>query len=295
MGDRARVDGWMSLPGGTACAIHALDVVDGAGRRHPLVLKRFVRGDWVDREPDVATREARHLAALATLASGDLPVPRLVGVDPDAETCDCPTLLMTRLPGRSLLQPEDMAAWLRGLCQPLIGLHAIPIDGLDCFAPYRSYNDLRSVQVPAWSQRPEVWEGVLARVRGERPGFAARFVHRDYHPNNVLWCRGELSGVLDFTDSSVGPAAVDLGHCRLNLAQLHGPEVAERFLQTYASLAPRTIELDPYWDLLSLVEVLPGPDIVYAGWTKLGVRGLTTRIVRDRLDAYAADLMAKLG
>lgn len=291
VGTRARVDGWMILSGGSACAIHAIDVMDDRGQRLPLVLKRFFRRDWLAREPDIAAREARHLQALACV---DLPIPRWVGVDPQGEVCDHPAVLMTRLPGRSELVPDDMDAWLRGLVEPLAVLHDIADDRLAAFGEYRSYNDLEALAVPAWSSCPAIWQQLIERVRGERPGFVPRFVHRDYHPTNLLWTRGRVSGVLDFTDSSRGPAAADLGHCRLNLAQLHGPDVAERFLAMHQALAPGSIEIDPYWDMLSLVEVLPGPDDVYWGWTNLGVRHLTTRVVRERLDAYAAGLVAKL-
>ena len=65
VGARARVDGWMLLEGGSACAIHGVDVLDARGVRQPLVLKRFFRRDWVAREPDLAAREARHLEWLA--------------------------------------------------------------------------------------------------------------------------------------------------------------------------------------------------------------------------------------
>jgi aminoglycoside phosphotransferase (APT) family kinase protein len=292
VGSRARVDAWMTLEGGSACAIHAVDVIDAVGLRHPLVLKRFFRADWLAREPEVAAREARHLKLLEAV---DLEIPRLVGVDPDASVCDHPAVLMTRLPGRSELLPENLDTWLNGLAEPLIVLHALGEDICGQLAPYRSYNDLATLQVPGWSQRPKVWQRVLERVRGDRPAFGPRFVHRDYHPTNLLWTRGRVTGVLDFTDSSRGPASVDVGHCRLNLAQLHGPKTAERFLEIHEALAPGSIEVDPYWDLLALIDILPGPEGVYWGWTKLGVGGLTTPLVRERLDDYAAQLVAKRG
>jgi aminoglycoside phosphotransferase (APT) family kinase protein len=257
---------------------------------HGLVLKRFFRSDWLDREPDIVEREARHLRLLAGV---DLPIPRLVGVDPDASVCDHPAVLMTRLPGRSVLVPDDWDAWLRGLVEPLAVLHAIGDDAVSSLGAYRTYNDLEALAAPSWSARQDVWEALVERVRGEAPAFVPRFVHRDYHPTNLLWVQGRLSGVLDFTDSSRGPAATDLGHCRLNLASLHGPDVADRFLDMHQAIAPGSIEIDPYWDALSLVEVLPGPDDVYWGWTNLGMHGLTTQTIRDRLDEYASRILAR--
>lgn len=291
VGSGAHVEGLMLLDGGSACAIHALDVADARGLRHGLVLKRFYRADWLEREPDVAEREARHLQWLAPV---ELPMPRLVAVDPRAEHCDLPAILMTRLPGRVELAAPDLDAWLRALVEPLLTLHAIPDALASRFGAYRSYNDVAALDVPAWSRCPEHWSRALERLRQPAPACAPRFVHRDYHPNNLLFLQGRLSAVLDFTDSSYGPAAVDPGHCRLNLAQLCGAGVAERFGALHEEMAPGSVELDPYWDLLSLIEILPGPDDVYWGWRRLGVSGLSTGVVRERLDDYVALLVAKL-
>ena len=292
VGARARVDGWMLLEGGSACAIHGVDVLDARGVRQSLVLKRFFRRDWVAREPDLAAREARHLEWLAGLA---LPIPQLVGVDPEPVCCDHPAVLMTRLPGRSLVEPSDPEPWLRTLVSPLPVLHTLGTECAARFSAYRSYVDLDALEPPSWSRQPQVWQRAIDCVRGQPPRLVARFVHRDYHPTNLLWTRGQVSGVLDFTDSSFGPAQCDLGHCGLNLAQLRGAEAAERFKQLYQSAAPGLLELDPYWDLLSLVEILPGPDGVYWGWLNLGVSGLSTQIVRARLDDYVSRLVAELG
>lgn len=294
VGARSRLDSWMVAPGGGACAIHAVDVLDAGGVRHPLVLKRFFREDWLAEEPDVAEREARHLRLLEGVS---LPIPKLVAVDPYAEVCDRPAILMTRLPGRVVLMPDGiggMEAWLRDLAETLRVLHEIPDDVAREFPPYRHYGDPDALPIPAWTKRPDVWEAVAARLREPAPACTSRFVHRDYHPCNLLWKRGEISGVLDFTDSSYGPAPVDLAHCRFNLAQLHGPDVADRFLEVYDALAPGAARLDPYWDFVGFLNTLPGPAGVYWGWRNLGVRHLTAETCWARLDEYAARCVAAL-
>lgn len=291
VGAGARVDAWMVAPGGSACAIHAVDVVDVRGSRHPLLLKRFFREDWLAREPDLAEREARHLELLQGV---DLPIPELVAVDPRASETDLPAVLMTRLPGRTRLLPSDLDAWLRSLVEPLVVLHGLPESVASSFPPYRSYSDLGTLEIPGWTRRPELWERVIDRLRRPPPAAEDRFVHRDYHPNNLLWTHGRISGVLDFTDSSHGPAAVDLGHCRINLAQLHGPDVADRFVEVHEAIAPGQIELDPYWDLWSLANVLPGPEGVYWGWRNLGITHLTDEMIWERTDELTARVVARL-
>lgn len=292
VGGRARIAGWMRLRGGAACRVDAIDVVDAAGVRHPLVLKRFVRADWVARDPDLARREARHLRLLEPV---DLPIPRLVGVDAEGVVCGLPVLLTSRLPGRVVLAPDDLDGWLRGLVESLVQLHEIDGGIAERLGPWRSYTHLETLAPPPWSRRPEVWERAIARLGDAAPGFAPRFLHRDYQPANLLWTGGRVTGVLDFNDSCRGAAALDLGHCRLNLVQLHGPAVAERFLEIHRSLAPGVVELDPYWDLLSLVQILPGPERVYPGWSGSFAGRLDVRLLQDRLEDWAAGLVARIG
>ena len=107
-----------ALAGGTASAVHAVDVVDRAGTLHPLVLRRYVRGEG----PEAPRREAAALEATAALA---VPTPRLVAVGSDA-------VLMTRLEGA--LDWERPS--LRRLAAVLPAIHAAAApEGLPPYAP----------------------------------------------------------------------------------------------------------------------------------------------------------------
>ena len=81
------------------------------------------------------------------------------------------------------------------------------------------------------------------------PELPERFIHRDFHPGNTLWEGAELTGVVDWTTGSRGPAAVDLGHLRWNLALDYGQRVAD-------ALLPHP-EHDPYYDVVTALDVLP--------------------------------------
>ena len=263
VGAGARIDSWMVAQGGSACAIHAIDVVDAGGGRHPLILKRFFRQEWL-------------------------------AEDPSAGACDLPAVLMTRLPGRAVLLPDDLDGWLREVAEPLVLLHAIADPCARHLEPYRHYGDPHAVPRPPWTKRPDVWETVATRLADAAPPHESGFVHRDYHPTNLLWLQGRVSAVLDFMDSSYGPREVDLAHCRINLAQLHGPDAADRFLEIYGELRGEGFAMHPHWDLVGFLNVLPGPRGVYWGWTNLGVRHLTDALCGSRLDEHAARVVARL-
>ena len=64
------------------------------------------------------------------------------------------------------------------------------------------------------------------------------FLHRDYHPGNLPWHEGSLSGIVDWVFSSYGPLGIDVAHTRWNLALVDGPTSAAAFLSVYIDLVP---------------------------------------------------------
>ena len=69
------------------------------------------------------------------------------------------------------------------------------------------------------------------------------FLHRDFHPGNVLWTGAAVTGLVDWASAAIGPAAADVGHCRWNLARKLGLPAADRFL------ALTGVAHHPYWDV----------------------------------------------
>ena len=87
------------------------------------------------------------------------------------------------------------------------------------------------------------------------PPYRPTFIHRDFHPGNVLWSRGRASGVVDWANACRGPRGCDLAHCRGNLIDLGGPEAADRFLAAYESFTGEAYH--PYWEMASILEAGP--------------------------------------
>lgn len=246
VGPRSRVVRVAPLEGGTASAVHAVAVRDGDGHVRDLVLRRYVRADWLEEEPDVPRREA---AALDVVGACPVLTPRLVAVDDRGGSAGAPAVLMTLLPGAIVWRPADRDAFLSGLARVLPEIHATPVGagaGIPDFEPYA----LELAGPPSWTQRPEVWRRAIAVFRGPVPAHERRFIHRDHHPGNVLWERGAVSGVVDWANASVGSPDADVGHCRLNLAGTLGLGAADRFLELHRGLTDRGA-YDPYWDVVA--------------------------------------------
>jgi aminoglycoside phosphotransferase (APT) family kinase protein len=113
------------------------------------------------------------------------------------------------------------------------------------------------LEAPAWSRRPDLWDRALAIARAEPPPGPRCFIHRDFHPENTLWWRGRLTGVVDWTSASWRPAAVDSAHVRWNLAVTYGIDAADEFLRLARLPGSDTAADQRYWDVVTVCDLLP--------------------------------------
>jgi aminoglycoside/choline kinase family phosphotransferase len=105
---------------------------------------------------------------------------------------------------------------------------------------------------PAASRWPALWETAIGLWHDAVPAYTPTFVHRDFHPGNVLWWRGRVAGVVDWANACAGPAGCDVATCRANLLDWAGEPAADGFRAAYESLTGRTV--DPYWDMACILE-----------------------------------------
>jgi aminoglycoside phosphotransferase (APT) family kinase protein len=235
-----------ALRGGMSSAVHRLDVVAADGSRRRAVLRRYVRPGLNEEVPDLAAREAAALDHLETVA---VPTPRLVAVDPRGAEAGVPALLMSWLPGRVDWWPKEPEPWLRRLAETLPPVHGSTLPSepgvVHPFAPYRPSSDAP----PAWTRRPSLWEQAAEIVHRPPPAEAAVLIHRDFHPGNVLWRRGEVTGLVDWQAASIGPAAIDVAHCRVNLLG-YGWGVAARFTTLWEQASGRAHH--PWADVVTI-------------------------------------------
>jgi aminoglycoside phosphotransferase (APT) family kinase protein len=236
------------------------------------VLRRYVRPD--PDEPDPAAREAR---ALRLAGAAAVPTPALLAVDPDGTQAGVPALLMSRLPGRVDWWPSDLDRWLERLAALLPRIHGTalpPGEAVPRFAPYRQEN----YRPPGWARYPRVWERAVEISRAPAPDLPAVLLHRDFHPGNVLWRYGRVSGVVDWLGACSGPAPADVAHCRINLLTM-GTEVVSRFTVRWEQMAGTRYH--PWGDVVTVVGFL---DDLHDGW------GSERLLVEDMLARAVAEL-----
>ncbi len=272
------------LHGGLSSSVHELRVDTRSGH-HLLVLRRIDPEDNPDARAEIIS-EGRILSALENRL-----VPRLLASDPSGEACGYPASVQTRLPGRPTLSPVLLDRWISGLAEAVRTVHGAMVAPtilreLPPFRPWLPVDDAP----PSWSRDPAAWSEARTRVcarwppnapvvSGEASGFA--LIHRDLHPANVLFDNGELSGIVDWTNASVGPVEVDISRCRVQAALLVGDAPAWELVRHCESICER---YDPIWDAMVALEIAPWLGDIAAAFRALGT-DVRVASLRRSLDA----------
>ncbi|WP_028775550.1 phosphotransferase family protein [Shimazuella kribbensis] len=277
-----------ALLGGTSSNMYDIALQTTQGTQH-FVLRLVRNKEWLEEEPDLALHEAN---SLSCAFQHELPSPQIIAYDEKGKICGAPAVLMTKLNGSVVLQPKNEKMWVDGLAKSLVQIHKIEANDFPWH--YYTYTNMKEIETPTWSSIPEKWSHVIDYVRHSRPSTKTCFIHRDYHPANVLWENGTVSGIVDWINACRGPAGIDVGHCRVDLAQLHGVKTANIFLEAYQNHAGHDFVYDPYWDILSVLDILFGPPMVFSGWKALGVTNLTDAQMAERLDEYILSLIKRI-
>ncbi|KIF04794.1 aminoglycoside phosphotransferase [Streptomyces sp. RSD-27] len=288
--DGERIEGAAPLQGGWTSRMRRLELAGGAAGPRSLVLRSFVRPFYRRHAEGLLTREA---AVLRLLAGTDVPAASLVAVDPAAEHCDHPSLLMSLLPGAVRVDEEEQGRRAELMARQLLAVHRLSVSAADRPRAYQAWTSAERVAPPERTGRPELWRRAADAIRREPPQHRACFLHRDFHPGNVLFegAGGTLrvSGVVDWVETSWGPADLDVAHCSTSLALLHGIPAGLGFADRYTA-AGGTLAEDPadhlYWRLLDALAFAPDAEKVAVPWRALGRADLTPRVLADRLERY---------
>lgn len=263
------------------------------GRERDVVLRRIFREPWRSHAAALLTREA---GVLTMLAGSEVPVASLIAVDPAGARAGAPALAMSLLPGGLVLGSDALHARLGELARVLVAIHRVRPAALP--RPYESWAAPDRLAVPAWAGDPVAWRRAITVVAGGPPPHTPCFLHRDFHPGNVLFDGAAVSGVVDWVETSWGPADLDVAHCGTSLALLHGPHAADAFRAAYLARGGR---LDPaparraYWELVDALGHLPDPGKMGRPWRDAGRADLTDAKVRVRLDEHVRRVIQRLG
>ena len=224
--------------GGLAAATFAVDTTSG-----DFVIKLYRPAD------DTACLEWERL----TFAQrADVPVPVPVALDADGRWFGAPALVMSRLPGRADVRPTDLDGWLRQIAQALVAVHETDTTGADGALLRPSNLGDRELEMTRAGTASALVDRVVEAMRRHRPHPVGSpvLMHGDFHPGNLVWSQGMLSGVVDWSGARLGSRWFDLAYCRADVALLFGMRGVRRLTEHYVAISgERPVDL-PVFDLM---------------------------------------------
>jgi pimeloyl-ACP methyl ester carboxylesterase/aminoglycoside phosphotransferase (APT) family kinase protein len=282
------VDKSAFLSGGWSAQMRRLTLDDGT----ELALRTFVKPFFRRHAPGLLAREAEILTLLAEQEG--VPAAELIGVDATAEHCDHPSLLMSVLPGRVRVDEEDLDPRVDLLAAQLARIHRVVPEQRPRL--YQAWTSPERVLAPDGA----MWERAVDVIRRDPPPYEGCFLHRDFHPGNVLFTGSgaglRISGVVDWVETSWGPADLDVAHCSTALALLYGPECGLGFRERYEAHGGHRQADGPdhlYWRLLDALAYAPDAAKLAGPWRELGRTDLTPEVLAGRLERYVAGLLER--
>jgi aminoglycoside phosphotransferase (APT) family kinase protein len=238
-----------AMPGGSTAAMHRVTVRRSRSNDHTVVLRRYVLEHIVAETPDIVTREA---TALRLAATSGVPTPELLAEDPNGHEADVPTLVMSLLDGRPEWEPGARRQFVAEMADAMVAVAGVKVPPGLAVRPISRYEQA-SYGPPRWATRPKVWERAAEVFLRPIPIDDAAFVHRDFHPGNLLWSRGHLSGIVDWQAACLGPSSIDPGHCRLNMLY-YDASLADELRRAWEERSAR--RFDPWADVMSIIGAL---------------------------------------
>jgi aminoglycoside phosphotransferase (APT) family kinase protein len=185
-----------------------------------------------------------------------LPVPEPIVADLESVWFGRPTVVMSRLPGRPDLTPKDVDSWVGALAQALAELHETPLDGAEgaVTRPPR----FETWRAPAGEHDP-LTAAAVGAVTARLPLRTSERVltHGDFHPGNVLWHRGRISGVVDWSYARLDTRWSELANCRAAVCIHHGPDIADRLADAYSGIVGGTSDELAVYDLMCVLDSRP--------------------------------------
>ena len=217
--------------------------------RVSVVLRRYHDADQLGADPWYDP--AKEAAVLWLLEPEDVPSPRLFAADIQGEHCCVPALLESFEPGEPCWHPRNVDTYLRTAAEVLVRIHDVPPKDVPDYEPYTPAGKAKP---PPWTRDQVMWERVLEILDEPWPGGPSTFIHRDYHPGNVLAVEDHVSAVVDWATGASGPPGIDLARMRQNLIDVGGVEAADEFRELYLDCGGALDAWHPYWDLLDAVD-----------------------------------------
>src|SRR5687767_339538 len=180
-----------------------------------------------------------------------MPVPEPIAADLESTWFGRPAIVMSRLTGRPDIEPKDVDTWIGCLARALTELHETALDGA---GGALTRPPLAETWRPPAGQRDSLISRAVNAVTAHLPSVTSEhvFTHGDFNPSNVLWHRGRISGVVDWSAARLDTRWSELAYCRGSVCLLLGPDTADRLADAYSDIVGHASDELAVYDLMSV-------------------------------------------
>lgn len=271
--------------------MHVLEIANPDGTTTSVSLRRseanetdhgYVRPDHM----------ARDFHILQVIEKTGLPAPRPILLDETGEHFGVAAMLLSHLPGKPAMKSRNLSKWSEELARGIAEVHAIGSDRVDISSLRPYMRDAIRDNLANW--RDDMQSDALAarscaalEEAIDHIDFGAfALIHGDYWPGNILWQRGRLTGIVDWSNASLGDPRIDLAECRMALVFSHSAAVADEFAEHYEHLTGRALNDLWFFDLYRCLWPLIETEHYLEGAHDLGQTHLELSDVDPRLRAF---------
>ena len=250
-----RHPGWKALaeavaPGARVTRLRRL--VGGVSDSYDVTLDRGPRRVVVKLYRDGDGTAPLEWSGLGFAQRVTVPVPEPIAADLGSVWFGRPAVVMSRLPGRPDVTPDNVDSWVDALAHALAELHETALHEAESALtrPPRA----ETWRPPAGEHDP-LTAAAISAVTARLPSLTSErvFTHGDFHPGNVLWNRGRISGVVDWSHARLDAPWCELAYCRAEVCLLLGPDVADRLADAYSDIVGDTSDELAVYDLMCVL------------------------------------------
>jgi aminoglycoside phosphotransferase (APT) family kinase protein len=257
-------------------------------------------GGWVVTKRSFSAEHswlAGEFARLQVAEAVSVPTPRPLALDADGAWFGHPALVMTRLEGHSHFH-DGVGPWIDQMASAMVAIHQVvlpadppvflraPHAGLAWQAP-EPVALRRTARVESLIEVALSLQSDLRQVSTD-----GVLLHHDFHHGNLLWRRGRLVGVLDWSEATIGPAECDVGYCSVDLAMTHGVEAAQRFTSPNQAASGQGYQDLARWQALWTANAMRWVGEWISSFEDTGTNQITLPILRWRLRDFADYLLS---
>jgi aminoglycoside phosphotransferase (APT) family kinase protein len=165
--------------------------------------------------------------------------------------------------------PKDADSWVAALAQTLAQLHETALDGAEAALP-RTPTD--ETWEPPEGEHDPLTAAAVSAVTARLPSLSSErvFTHGDFHPGNVLWQRGRITGVVDWSAARLDARWSELAYCRADLCLLLGPDVADRLADAYCGIVGETSDELAVYDVMWLFNIREHAEVALGAYRGQG-------------------------